>query len=375
MELPGCSATLRSSFSCFIVRTEEKNVSTPRSPSYALSHRSPSNENLFLCPADSIATLCKDYFRQQQLRKIDGAELRSQNERNLNCVITFQTHSILQSFMLRFDELTLDCNDHLYIYDGAHAVGLAKWDLSCRDTREMVGPIHTRTNHVTLKYVTDNWGTENFGFNLIITAVKDPRLLLCSANNSDQDQAAVCHLTRAHSILFAETSCNDFKCKTREFCIHTDLVCDGVSHCADGSDETAGEKCGRGDIGLVLGMSVTYLVVACVSAVLILGLAGVGVVVCFYRQGPGPAQLAGNSFQPVHHGGLNGTGHTGAGLNHGNTSLPRGPGPGLGPPLGPQPLGGPPAHTLSLMQPGNWLCPVGTQLGDISSSQKDEWFV
>ncbi|XP_026291916.2 uncharacterized protein LOC113216384, partial [Frankliniella occidentalis] len=181
-------------------------------------------------PADSIATLCKDFFRQQQLRKIDGAELRSQNERNLNCIITFQTHSILQSFMLRFDELTLDCNDHLYIYDGAHAVGVAKWDLSCKDTREQVGPIHTRTNHVTLKYVTDNWGTENFGFNLIITAVKEP-----------------------------QTSCNDFKCKTREFCIHTDLVCDGVSHCADGSDETASEKCGRGEIGLVLGMSVTYL--------------------------------------------------------------------------------------------------------------------
>ncbi|KAJ1526150.1 hypothetical protein ONE63_009311 [Megalurothrips usitatus] len=281
-------------------------------------------------------TLCKDYFRQQQLRKIDGAELVSQNEHNLNCVITFQTHSILQSFMLRFEDLHLDCNDHLYIYDGAHAVSTPKWDLSCRDTRELVGPIHTRTNHVTLRYVTDNWGTERCGFHLIITAIKDP-----------------------------QTACNDFKCKTKEFCVHTDLVCDGVNHCADGSDETAGEKCGRGEIGLVLGMSVTNIVVGGVSALLILGLAVVGVAVCVYRQAP--ANPGANAFQPVHHAGLNGAGHAapGSALNHGTTTLTRGPMGAHG--LGPQSMGAMhmanPPHTLSLMQPGNWLRPVGTPLG------------
>lgn len=70
----------------------------------------------------------------------------SQNERNLDCEITFQTHSILQRFMLRyfhtpfdiprmsitslsalrFDTLSLDCNDHLYVYDGGHAAGQPK---------------------------------------------------------------------------------------------------------------------------------------------------------------------------------------------------------------------------------------------------------
>jgi len=59
-------------------------------------------------------------------RKIDGAVITSQNERELDCAITFQTHSILQRFMLRFDQLQLDCNDHLYIFDGAHAVGSYK---------------------------------------------------------------------------------------------------------------------------------------------------------------------------------------------------------------------------------------------------------
>lgn len=108
-----------------------------------------------------MATLCKTHFLQQLYRKIDGkfrlqhtknftlankiyfnqyphhtpsflppvspgAVLWSQNERNLDCVVTFQTHSILQRFMLRFDMLQLDCNDHLYIYDGSHAVGTHK---------------------------------------------------------------------------------------------------------------------------------------------------------------------------------------------------------------------------------------------------------
>jgi len=34
--------------------------------------------------------------------------------------------------------------------------------------------IFTRTNFVTLKYVTDSWGTRVNGFRLIITAFKDP---------------------------------------------------------------------------------------------------------------------------------------------------------------------------------------------------------
>jgi hypothetical protein len=77
-----------------------------------------------------MSSLCKNHFLALLYRKIDGAVLQSQNERNLDCVITFQTHSILQRFMLRFDLLQLDCNDHLFIYDGAHAVGSHKVLLS-----------------------------------------------------------------------------------------------------------------------------------------------------------------------------------------------------------------------------------------------------
>lgn len=73
-----------------------------------------------------MKTICKTHFLQQVYRKIEGAVLDSQNERNLDCIITFQTHSILQRFMIHFDRLQLDCNDHLFIYDGDHAVGAHK---------------------------------------------------------------------------------------------------------------------------------------------------------------------------------------------------------------------------------------------------------
>nr|XP_049708404.1 uncharacterized protein LOC110376985 isoform X3 [Helicoverpa armigera] len=161
-------------------------------------------------------SLCKDHFLQRQYRKVDGGVLWSRNERNLDCTVTFQTHSILQRFMLHFDLLQLDCNDHLYVYDGAHATAPPKADLSCRNTKQQVGALFTRSNFVTLKYVTDNWGTDANGFRLVITAVKDP---------------------------IPEHGCKEFRCKQREFCVSADLMCDGVDHCADGSDEDTAALC------------------------------------------------------------------------------------------------------------------------------------
>lgn len=92
---------------------------------------------------------------------------------------------------------------------------LLQADLSCRNTKTSVGVIFTRTNYVTLKYVTDGWGTESNGFRLVITAVKDPK-----------------------------HECKDFRCYQKEFCVHPQLLCDGISHCADGSDESP-TKCAR----------------------------------------------------------------------------------------------------------------------------------
>ncbi|XP_066601666.1 uncharacterized protein [Prorops nasuta] len=202
-----------------------------------------------------MSDICsKQNFMRDVYRKIEGAVLTSQDERQLDCVITFQTHSILQRFMLRFDQLQLDCNDHLYIFDGAHIVDHYKVDLSCRNTKQTVGAIYTRTNFVTLKYVTDAWGTNRNGFSLVITAVKE----------------------------FKHT-CKDFRCTQNKFCIATDLLCDGVNHCGDSSDETS-TLCSNTEASTILGIETTWFAVILVFLILsTAGLVAVGVL-CFCRQ-------------------------------------------------------------------------------------------
>ncbi|XP_060805913.1 uncharacterized protein LOC106136853 isoform X1 [Amyelois transitella] len=201
-------------------------------------------------------SLCKDHFLQRQYRKLDGGVLWSRNERNLDCTVTFQTHSILQRFMLHFDLLQLDCNDHLYVYDGAHATAPPKADLSCRNTKQQVGALFTRSNFVTLKYVTDNWGTDANGFKLVITAVKDPMSFI------------------------AEHGCKEFRCKQREFCVSADLMCDGVDHCADGSDEDTAALCP--DSGGA-GANSAWLVVGAGGAIVAV-LVAVAAVCCYCRR-------------------------------------------------------------------------------------------
>lgn len=46
-------------------------------------------------------------------------------------------------------------------------------DISCRNTKQSVGNIITQSNFLTLKYVTDGWGTSDLGFKLVITAIKN----------------------------------------------------------------------------------------------------------------------------------------------------------------------------------------------------------
>ncbi|XP_054735738.1 uncharacterized protein LOC129242870 [Anastrepha obliqua] len=215
-----------------------------------------------------MQALCKNHFLQQLYRKIDGAVLWSQNERNLDCIITFQTHSILQRFMLRFDMLQLDCNDHLYVYDGAHAVATPKVDISCRNTKQTVSSILTRTNFVTLKYVTDNWGTDANGFKLVITSVKDPK-----------------------------HTCNDFTCAAREFCISPDLLCDGINHCGDNSDESV---CQSETAATVFGVDMTWFVLIVVGIVLVLSAVIVGISICVCRR-QDETNLNQNTAIQMHH--------------------------------------------------------------------------
>ena len=86
--------------------------------------------------AVTISKLCprsQQSFLSSIPISIDGAVVESHNERDVECVITFATESILERFMLRFERLQIDCNDMLYIYDGAHAIGAHK---VCSDTAQ-----------------------------------------------------------------------------------------------------------------------------------------------------------------------------------------------------------------------------------------------
>ncbi|XP_011501174.1 PREDICTED: uncharacterized protein LOC105364842 [Ceratosolen solmsi marchali] len=219
-----------------------------------------------------MSNLCKTQFMRDLYWKIDGAVITSQNERNLDCAVTFQTYSIVQRFMLKFDRLQLDCNDHLYIYDGAHSVGNFKADLSCRNTMQSVGAIYTHTNFVTLKYVTDAWGTDTNGFRLVITAVKDPR-----------------------------HTCNDFRCNLKDFCIHKDLVCDGISHCEDGSDEATSTACVNMEASTILGMESTWFAMMMICIVLATAGLVTAAVLCFYRKRMPMPRHPHNSHNPQGH--------------------------------------------------------------------------
>lgn len=118
-------------------------------------------------------SFCGNVSNMDQEHRIGGAVVESRGNfvRNLDCIVTFQTDSILRKFMLRFDLLELNQNDHLYIYDGMY--GLVQ-EFSSIDSNHTVGLVFTRSHTVTIKFVSGGWGTEYNGFRLIITAVKNP---------------------------------------------------------------------------------------------------------------------------------------------------------------------------------------------------------
>ncbi|XP_063851216.1 uncharacterized protein LOC135094781 isoform X1 [Scylla paramamosain] len=231
----------------------------------------------------TVSELCQDSFMKQHNRMIEGAVLASRGERNLKCEVTFQTASVLQRFMLRFERLQLDCNDHLYIYDGAHVTEPHKADLSCRSTLQNVGTLYTKSNFVTLKYVTDQWGPKDNGFRLLITAFKDKK-----------------------------HTCLHFRCETTNFCVDRELTCDGVNHCGDGSDESTNlARCPPTPLYEVLGVSGALLVAIVTSVALLCCACGVAVVVCVYRRNRAlhqpPSQSQG---YPIEVGGTMGTNGT-----------------------------------------------------------------
>ncbi|ODM99621.1 hypothetical protein Ocin01_07068 [Orchesella cincta] len=70
-----------------------------------------------------LSNLCKGQFPTQMHRKVDGAVIKSRNDKNLDCTVTFSTEYVSQRFHIRFEEFSMACGDHLYIYDSANAIG------------------------------------------------------------------------------------------------------------------------------------------------------------------------------------------------------------------------------------------------------------
>ncbi|XP_035219892.1 uncharacterized protein LOC118192972 isoform X2 [Stegodyphus dumicola] len=208
-----------------------------------------------------MSALCL-HENEPNYRKVDGAMVISANETDTKCVVTFQTDTILQMFMLRFEHLALDCNDHLFIYDGAHAYGNHKADLSCRSTLTDVGTILTNGNYVTLKYITDNKNLARNGFKLIITSVKRPN-----------------------------TGCQSFRC-LNQWCISQNLTCDGVNHCGDNSDETSQALCGdESATKQILGLNFGTFVSLVLGIFLICCVCVVGVIIWVFRKEAAQRQL------------------------------------------------------------------------------------
>lgn len=85
--------------------------------------------------------------------------------------------------------------------------------------------------------------------------------------------------------LSSEHACKDFRCTLAAFCIHPNLVCDGVNHCADGSDEAIGALCKSQDPTRFLGLDLTWFVLIAVSGLLVVCACIVGIAICVCRRG------------------------------------------------------------------------------------------
>ncbi|CAF0905439.1 unnamed protein product [Rotaria sordida] len=175
------------------------------------------------------SNVCGDGYR------IEGAVLKSypfsKNETYLpyeNCFMTFQARQ--PSNQIRIHIIKLDLND---IYGGTDCLDSLRFYKSVYITREdkldsvecgQIGEaenfnIISPTGIVTVHFSTDGGNVNGLGFKLILTAFRyQNKIHPCDQNN------------------------DEFLCNNGD-CISSLLLCDGIAHCLDGSDEIPNLSC------------------------------------------------------------------------------------------------------------------------------------
>ncbi|CAF1581643.1 unnamed protein product [Rotaria magnacalcarata] len=175
------------------------------------------------------SNVCGDGYR------IEGAVLKSYpySKRDTylpyeNCLMTFQARRSNNHIRIHIVTLDLndihsgtDCLDSIRFYKSFHVARQEKLDsIECGQINEaekfnMVSP----TGVVTVHFSTDGGNVNGLGFKIILTAFRPPN----KTHPCDQYD-------------------DEFLCSNGD-CISNALLCDGVAHCLDGSDEIPNESC------------------------------------------------------------------------------------------------------------------------------------
>lgn len=183
----------------------------------------------------------------------------STTEIDSNCTFILKTKSVRQRFLVRFEDLKLDCNDHLKLFDGDMNYGQPSIkDYSCRDNIANVELIQTTSAFLTVSYTSDKRSKQGDGFRFVATAfhpIDDNRWDRCPSD---------------HSL-----------CRS-ELCIPKSLFCDGVNHCVDNSDEvncaygqTKNNWFSEGDLNLSNALGLLVVLVLIISACVIIFISAV----------------------------------------------------------------------------------------------------
>lgn len=175
------------------------------------------------------SNVCGDGYR------IEGALLKSspysQHQSYLpyeDCTMTFKARRDDNQIRIRILSLDLndirggvDCLDSLRFYQSVHVTRKDKLNIvDCGKVTEgeRISIVST-TGVVTARFSTDGGNVSGQGFQVVLTAFRTPnKTHPCDPNN------------------------DEYYCQSGE-CISSQLLCDGVQHCLDGSDEPPRYSC------------------------------------------------------------------------------------------------------------------------------------